>query len=84
MKNIINKLVFGSLTVALSSCIGNYENINSNPYEAPDLSADGYALGSAMNNLAYPKARYHPPNGSTAYRGAPQACPPFWRIFCRF
>ena len=26
MKNIINKLVFGSLTVALSSCIGNYEN----------------------------------------------------------
>ena len=52
MKNIINKLVFGSLTVALSSCIGNYENINSNPYEAPDLSADGYALGSAMNNLA--------------------------------
>ena len=29
MKNIINKLVFGSLTVALSSCIGNYENINS-------------------------------------------------------
>ena len=52
MKNILNKLVFGSLTVALSSCIGNYENINSNPYEAPDLSADGYALGSAMNNLA--------------------------------
>ena len=52
MKNIINKIVFGSLTVALSSCIGNYENINSNPYEAPDLSADGYALGSAMNNLA--------------------------------
>ena len=52
MKNIINKLVFGSLTVALSSCIGNYENINSNPYEAPDLSVDGYALGSAMNNYA--------------------------------
>ena len=25
MKNIINKLVFGSLTVALSSCIGNYQ-----------------------------------------------------------
>ena len=43
MKNIINKIVFGSLTLALSSCIGNYENINSNPYEAPDLSADGYA-----------------------------------------
>lgn len=52
MKNIINKIVFGSLTVALSSCIGNYENINSNPYEAPTLTPDGYALGSAMNNLA--------------------------------
>ncbi len=34
MKNIINKIVFGSLTLALSSCIGNYEHINSNPYEA--------------------------------------------------
>ena len=31
MKNIINKIVFGSLTLALSSCIGNDENINSNP-----------------------------------------------------
>lgn len=52
MKNIINKIALGSLTVALASCIGNYENINGNPYEAPDLSPDGYALGSAMNNLA--------------------------------
>lgn len=52
MKNKITKIVLGSITVALTSCIANYENINSNPYEAPDLSLDGYALGSAMNNLA--------------------------------
>lgn len=52
MKNIRNKIICGALVVTLSSCIDNYENINSNPYEAPDLSADGYALGSAMNNLA--------------------------------
>lgn len=52
MKNRLNEIAFGVLVVALSSCIDNYGNINSNPYEAPDLSADGYALGSAMNNLA--------------------------------
>ncbi|MCP9612236.1 RagB/SusD family nutrient uptake outer membrane protein [Coprobacter tertius] len=52
MKNIINKIVYGSLTFALSSCIANYDNINTEPYQAPDLSPDGYALGSAMNNLA--------------------------------
>ena len=75
MKNIINKLVFGSLTVALSSCIGNYENINSNPYEAPDLSADGYALGSAMNNLA--GCKYSSVHRLLVGRT-------FRRIFCRF
>lgn len=52
MKKIISKIALSLLTVGFSSCIANYENINSNPYEAPDLSADGYALGSAMNNLA--------------------------------
>ena len=79
MKNIINKLVFGSLTVALSSCIGNYENINSNPYEAPDLSADGYALGSAMNNLA---GCVVSPDVNTAHRLLVGRT--FRRIFCRF
>ena len=52
MKNILNKIVLGTLTVALASCTGKYEDINTNPYEAEDLNPDGYALGSAMNNLA--------------------------------
>lgn len=52
MKNIINKLILGSLTVAFASCTANYVDINSNPYEPGDLNPDGYALGSAMNNLA--------------------------------
>lgn len=52
MKNIINKIFIGSLALAFTSCTADYLNINSNPYEPGDLSADGYALGSAMNNLA--------------------------------
>lgn len=52
MKNIINKLILGSLTVTFVSCIANYDNINSNPYEPGSLTADDYALKSAMNNLA--------------------------------
>lgn len=52
MKNIINKLILTSITVSLAACTANYENINANPYEPGDLSADDYALGSAMNNLA--------------------------------
>lgn len=52
MRSIINKLILGTLTVASVSCTGNYMDINSNPYQPGDLSADDYALGSAMNNLA--------------------------------
>ncbi len=52
MKNIINKIIVGSFTVAFASCTANYDNINSNPYQPGDLTADDYALGSAMNNLA--------------------------------
>lgn len=52
MRSIINKLILGTLTVASVSCTGNYLDINSNPYQPGDLSADDYALGSAMNNLA--------------------------------
>lgn len=47
MKNIINKIVLGSLTVALSSCIGNYENINSNPMKLLICQRMDIALGSA-------------------------------------
>lgn len=52
MRSIINKFIVGTLTVASVSCTGNYMDINSNPYQPGDLSADDYALGSAMNNLA--------------------------------
>ena len=52
MRSIINKFILGTLTVASVSCTGNYMDINSNPYQPGDLSADDYALGSAMNNLA--------------------------------
>ncbi|MDR0938216.1 MAG: SusD/RagB family nutrient-binding outer membrane lipoprotein [Mediterranea sp.] len=52
MKHKLTAIIMGSMTLALASCTGKYLDINSNPYEVPDLSADGYALGSAMNNLA--------------------------------
>lgn len=52
MRSIINKFILGTLTIVSASCTGNYMDINSNPYQPGDLSADDYALGSAMNNLA--------------------------------
>lgn len=53
MKNkIINKLVLGALALSFASCTDNYMDINSNPYQPGDLTADDYALGSAMSNLA--------------------------------
>ncbi|BDW79632.1 hypothetical protein BFINE_54270 [Bacteroides finegoldii DSM 17565] len=52
MKKILNTFIFASLMAAVSSCTAKYEDINSNPYQPGDLSADDYALGSAMNNLA--------------------------------
>ena len=52
MKKILNTFIFASLMVVVSSCTAKYEDINSNPYQPGDLSADDYALGSAMNNLA--------------------------------
>lgn len=51
-RNIINKFIVGSLVWGFMSCTGNYMDINSNPYQPGDLTADDYALGSAMSNLA--------------------------------
>ncbi len=51
-RNIINKLIAGLFVLGLASCTENYMNINSNPYQPGDLSADDYALGSAMSSLA--------------------------------
>lgn len=50
--NILYTLIIGLLFLGSSSCIDNYPDINSNPYQPGDLSPDDYALGSAMSNLA--------------------------------
>ncbi len=53
MKHILNTFIIGSLIAATAaSCTAKFEEINSNPYQPGDLTADDYALGSAMNNLA--------------------------------
>ncbi len=51
-KNIINTLIVGLVISGLTACTNDYMDINSNPYQPGDLSADDYALGSAMSNLA--------------------------------
>ena len=51
-RRTINKFLLGTLAFGLFSCTDKYMDINSNPYQPDDLSADDYAVGSAMNNLA--------------------------------
>lgn len=52
MKNLINNIILGSFVLLSASCTGDYLEINSNPYQPGDLTADDYALGASMNNLA--------------------------------
>ena len=52
MKHTISKIFAGALLLGTVSCTANYLDINSNPYQPGDLTADDYALGSAMNSLA--------------------------------
>lgn len=52
MKNILNKTLIAAVVVSMAACTGNYEEINSEPYTPGDLTADDYALGSALNNIA--------------------------------
>ena len=52
MKQIISKVLVGTLLLGAVACTANYDDINSNPYQPGDLSPDDYALGSAMNALA--------------------------------
>lgn len=52
MHKYISKLIIAPLALAAAGCTGAYEDINSNPYEPDDLSGDGYALNSQMNNIA--------------------------------
>lgn len=49
---MLNKLMPGVLVFGLFACTDKYMDINSNPYQPGDLSADDYAIGSSMNNLA--------------------------------
>lgn len=51
IKNI-NKLIIAAMALGATACTGDFENINSNPYEPGDLTADDYALGSQLNNVA--------------------------------
>ncbi len=44
-------MAIGVLALVTSSCTGDYLNINSNQSEPGDLSADGFALVSSMNNI---------------------------------
>ena len=77
MKKILNTFIFASLMVVVSSCTAKYEDINSNPYQPGDLSADDYALGSAMNNLA--GCVVSPDVNTAQFAGWS-----YGRIFCRF
>lgn len=52
MKHTICKAFAGALLLGTVSCTANYLDINSNPYQPGDLTADDYALGSALNSLA--------------------------------
>ena len=52
MHKYVNKFLIASLAVAATACTGDYEDINSNPYEPGDLTGDDYALSSQLNNIA--------------------------------
>lgn len=52
MKKLLNKMIIGSLVFTTFSCTGDYLEINSNPYQPGDLTADDYSLGACMNNIA--------------------------------
>lgn len=52
MKKLVYKVFAGILVLGAVSCTGNFEKINSNPYQPGDLNPDDYALGAAMNALA--------------------------------
>lgn len=52
LKHKKSLIYIAALAFAAVSCTGDYENINSNPYEPGDLTPDDYALGSQLNNVA--------------------------------
>lgn len=52
MKKNIKNIFIAAMALSATACTGDFENINSNPYEPGDLTADDYALGSQLNNVA--------------------------------
>ena len=60
MNKIINKLMAGGIAaLAMTACTGDYENINSDPYQPDDLTPDDYALVSSMSNICSEIGRAH-------------------------
>src|SRR3712207_6961932 len=49
---IVNYLIAGAVAIGAAACTDNYGEINSNPYQPGDLTADDYVVGSVMNNMA--------------------------------
>lgn len=47
-----NLLYIAAMAITTTACTNDYININSNPYEPGSLTADEYALGSQLNNVA--------------------------------
>lgn len=52
--NILAKSILAVSALLSTGCIGNYLNINSNPYEVDkdQMQTDGYAIGAALSGLA--------------------------------
>jgi len=52
MKHIIyNIIAGGALALATTGCTGDYMDINTDPFQPTDLTADDYALVSSMTNI---------------------------------
>src|SRR3712207_9490300 len=49
---IVNYLIAGAVAIGAAACTDNYGEINSNPYQPGDLTADDYVVGSVMSNMA--------------------------------
>lgn len=49
--SLYNIIAGGVLALSATACTGAYEDINRNPFEPDDLTADDYALSSSMYNI---------------------------------
>lgn len=51
MKTSLYKIAGCVVALAMTACTGDYEDINSHPFQPGSLEADNYALASAMYNV---------------------------------